>query len=191
MTPRRVVCWFLAALLLTGTVLAEETFRPERRTKAPTFRFDTKRLVPRVSLELESLSAYRRVAQPGNGLQDHVLFDQLTQNVRRDVKRMTRKAVKNYLMDVINLDRGIDRVKERVRGEEPAERRSVHYQLGFHSRLPVVGMSYDAGPGVLGLKVGGNGSVGVHWSDSRMKQADFSASFNGEDRFEIRALLAF
>ncbi len=190
MTRRRAVCWFLAALLLTGTALAEEPSKPESRAKAPTFRFDTKKLVPRVSIELESLSAYRRIAQPGHQLQDHVLFDQLAANVRRDVERMTRKAVKNYLLEVINLDRGIDSIKTQIRGE-PAERSSMRFRLGFHSRLPVVGVSYDTGPGEMGLKVGADGAVGLHYRDSRMKQADFSASFDGEDRFEIRALLAF
>ncbi len=190
MTPKRVVCWFLAALLLTGTVLAEEPSKPESRAKARTFRFDTRGLQWRVSLELESLSAYRRIAQPGHQLQDHVLFDQLAANVRRDVERMTRKAVKNYLLEVINLDRGIDSIKTQIRGE-PAERSSMRFRLGFHSRLPVVGVSYDTGPGEMGLKVGADGAVGLHYRDSRMKQADFSASFDGEDRFEIRALLAF
>ena len=191
MTRRRAVCWFLAALLLTGTALAEEPSKPESRAKAPTFRFDTKKLVPRVSVELESLSAYRRVAQPGHQLQDHVLFDQLAASVRRDVERMTRKAVKNYFLETINLDRGIARVKIRVRGEPGEQRSSMRFRLGFHSRLPVVGMSYNTGPGQMSLKVGADGAVGLHYRDRRMKQADFSAGFDGEDRFEIRALLAF
>ena len=79
MTPKRVVCWFLAPLLLTGTVLAEDLSNPKRDPReplvlkflgvdsnlnpktwagAPPFRVDTRRLEPRVSLELESLSAY-------------------------------------------------------------------------------------------------------------------------------------
>ena len=197
MTPKGAVCWFLAALLLTGTVLAEEPSRPESRAKAPTFRFDSKKLAPRVSFELESLSAYRRIAQPGHQQQDHVLFDQLKANVRRDVERLTRQAVKSYLMQAINLDRGIASVKTRIRGEpgepgEPGERRSsVHYRVGFHGGLPVVGMSYDTRTGVMGLKVGADGAVGVTYRDRRMRQADFSAGFNGKDRFEIRAHLAF
>jgi hypothetical protein len=194
LTPKRAVCWFLAALLVTGTVLAEEPSKPEKRTKAPTFRFDSKKLAPRVSFELESLSAYRRIAQPGHQQQDHVLFDQLKANVRRDVERLTRQAVKSYLMQAINLDRGIASVKTRIRGEpgEPGERRSsVHYRVGFHGGLPVVGMSYDTGPGVMGLKVGADGAVGVTYRDRRMRQADFSAGFDGKDRFEIRAHLAF
>jgi len=176
--------------LLTGTVLAEEPSKPESRAKVPTFRFDTRKLVPRVSAELESLSAYRRVAGPGYQLQDHVLFDQLTANVRRDVERITRKAVKNYFMEAINLDRGIDSIKMRVRGER-GERRGMRFRLGFHSQLPVMGVSCDTGPGKLGLKVGADGAVGIHYRDSRMRQADFSASFDGEDRFEIRAHLEF
>ena len=120
-----------------------------------------------------------------------MLFDQLAASVRRDVERMTRKAVKNYLMEVINLDRGIDSVKMRVRGEPSERRSSMRFRLGFHSRLPVVGVRYDTGPGEMGLKVGADGAVGLHYRDSRMRQADFSASFDGEDRFEIRALLAF
>ena len=194
MTPKRAVCWFLAALLSTGAVLAEEPPKPERRAKAPTFRFDTKKLAPRVSMELESLSSYRSMAQPGHQLQDHVLFEQMKASVRRDVERMTRQAVKTYLMEAINLDRGIASVKTRIRGEpsEPGEqRRSVHYRLGFHSGLPVVGMSYDAGPGVMGLKVGADGAVGLTYRDSRMRQADFAVGFDGEDRFDVRALLAF
>ena len=190
MTPTRVVCGFLAALLLTGTVVAEETSKSERWVKVRTFHFDTKRLVPRVSLELESLSAHRRVSQPGQQLQDHVLFDRLAADVRRDVERMARKAVKNYLMEAINLDRKINKVKMQVRGEQ-VEQRGMSFRLGFHSQLPVVGMSYDTGPGEMGLKIGADGAVGLHYRDGRMKQADFSATFDGEDRFEFRALLAF
>ena len=192
MTPKRMACWFLAALFLTGTALAEEAFKPESRVKpkAPTFRLHAQKLMPRVFVELESLSAYHRVVEPGHQLQDHVLFDQLAANVRRDVERMTRKAVKNYLMEVINLDRGIDSLKSRVRGE-PTGRRSMHFRLGFHSQLPVVGVKFDAGPGELGLKVGADGAVGLHYNAGPYNQADFSANFDGEDRFEIRARLAF
>jgi hypothetical protein len=194
-TRRRTVCWCLAVLLFSGTVLAEEPPKLERRKIAPTFRF-SKRLVPRVSAEMESLSA-RHVSAPGHQLPHHVLYEELAASVRRDVERQTRKAVKSYLMDVINLDRGIDSLKARVRGEsgepgDPTEKRSsVHYRLGFHSGLPVVGLSYNTGPGELSFKVGADGAVGLRYRISRMREADVSAAFDGEDRFEVRALLAF
>lgn len=191
---KRMVCWFVAVLLLTGTALADEPLTAESRSTAPVFRFHTAKLAPRVSMELESLSAFQRVSEPGQRLQEHMLFEQLTASVRRDIERVARKAVKNYLIDVINLDRGIDSIKSRVRGEsvERVERRGgMGYRLGFHSGLPVVGVSYDAGPGKIGVKVSADGAVGLRYRDSRMRQADFSASFDGDERFEIRALLAF
>ena len=188
---RRTVCWFLAALAFPGLALAEDVVRPKFEKKAPTFRFDQKALVPQVSVELEALSAFRAVSQPGAQLQDHVLFHQMTRDVRRDVERMTRKAVKKYLLAAVRLDDGISIVKSRVRGERSVERRHTHYRVGFHGGLPVVGVDRDTVHGQFQLKVGADGAVGLGYSDRRMERADFRIGFDGEGRYLIRAHLAF
>jgi hypothetical protein len=184
-----------AALTITGTALAAEA--PQAKTDARSdeprglhFRLDRDRLVPRVSIEMESFASFRRAAEPGLGLRDHVLFAEMSDAVRRGAKHVTRKAVRDYLLEAAHLDRGIDHVRQEIRGEPSAERR-IDWHVGFHHTLPEVGMRYRLDHGSVRFVVGATGDAGFRYRDNRFERAEFSAVFDGHDTFHVRVRLGF
>jgi hypothetical protein len=185
----------VAALLITGTALAAdvpkaETEAKDDRPRGLKLRLDRDRLVPRVSIEMESLASFHRAAVPGQGLRDHVLFEEMSDAVRRGAKRATRKAVRNYLLEAVNLDRGIDRVREGIRGK-PSAKRDIDWHVGIHSMLPEIGMRYRLNHGSVRFVVGAEGDAGIKFKDNRFERAEFSAVFDGDDTFYVRARLGF
>jgi hypothetical protein len=191
----RLTGLLVAALTITGTALAAEAPKAETESNADkprglNLRLDRERLVPRVSIEMESLASFHRAVGPGMGLRDHVLFDEMSDAVRRGAERATRKALRNYLLDAVNLDRGIDHVRQEIRGV-PSAKRNVDWHVGFHHMLPEVGMRYRLNHGSVRFMVGAGGDAGVKFSDDRFERAEFSATFDGDDTFYMRARLGF
>jgi hypothetical protein len=191
---RRVLIGFsVAALVAAGAGVAAEEPRAASdsgRGRVGGLRLDRERLAPRVSIQLESFSSFRRVAGPGMGLRDHVLFDELTESVRRGAKSVTRKALRNYLLEAVNLDRGIDRLRSEIRGERRATR-DVDFHVGFHHMLPEVGVRYRLGSRSLRFSVGADGDVGVRLTTDRFANADVAVGFDGNDEFRIRTRFSF
>lgn len=191
----RLTGLLVAALMITGTALAAdvpkaETDAEDDKPRGLKLRLDRDRLAPRVSIEMESLASFHRAAGPGLGLRDHVLFEEMSDSVRRGAKRVTRKAVRNYLLEAVNLDRGIDRVREGIRGAPSAER-DIDWHVGIHSMLPEVGMRYKLNHGSVRFTVGAAGDAGFKFKDDRFERAEFSAVFDGDDTFFVRARLGF
>jgi hypothetical protein len=189
------------AMTITGTALASETPRVKAsetpRVKAAEaegrrlgIRLDRERLAPRVSIELESFSTFHQAAEPGVGLQDHVMFDEMTRTVRRGTKSVTRKAIRNYVLEAVRLDRGIDHVRESIRGSRH-EKRDLDFHFGVSHMLPELGMRLKSGAGTMGFNVGIEGDAGLRFSANRFERAEFSISFDGEDTFKFRARLGF
>lgn len=191
----RLTGLLVLALAISGTAQAADVPKAETDAEADkprglNLRLDRDRLVPRVSIEMESLASFRRAAEPGQGLSDHVLFDEMSDAVRRGAERVTRKAVRNYLLEAVNLDRGIDHVREEIRGAPSAER-NIDWHVGFHHTLPQVGMRYRLDHGSVRFVVGAAGDAGVKFKDNRLERAEFSAIFDGDDTFYVRARLGF
>jgi hypothetical protein len=191
----RLTGLLVTALIITGTALAAESPKAEIESQADkprglNLRLDRDRLVPRVSIEMESLASFHRAAGPGMGLRDHVLFNEMSDAVRRGAKRATRKAVRNYLLEAVNLDRGIDHVRQEIRGVPSAER-AIDWHVGFHHMLPEVGMRYRLNHGSVRFMVGAAGDAGFRFRDDRFERAEFSAVFDGDDTFYVRARLGF
>jgi len=191
----RLTGLLVAVLMIAGTALAAEA--PKADTKAKegerrglNLRLDRERLAPRVSIEMESLASFHRAAGPGMGLRDHVLFDEMSDAVRRGAKRATRKAVRDYLLEAVHLDRGIDNVRREIRGVPSAER-NIDWHVGFHHMLPEVGMRYRLSHGSVRFMVGAAGDAGFKFKDDRFERAEFSAVFDGDDTFYVRARLGF
>lgn len=191
----RLTGLLVAALTITGTAVAAEAPKADTEAKADErrglrLRLDRERLVPRVSIEMESLASFHRAAGPGIGLRDHVLFDEMSDAVRRGAKRATRKAVREYLLEAVHLDRGIDRVRDGIRGTPSAER-DIDWHVGFCHMLPEVGMRYRFDHGSVRFIVGAAGDAGLKFKDDRFERAEFSAVFDGDDTFYVRARLGF
>jgi hypothetical protein len=184
----------LALLWVTGTALAGETLktdtRKNRETRDSRFRLEHEKLMARVSIEMESISTFDRVAEPGQGVHDHVLFDEMTDRVRRRAERQAKRAVKDYLIEAIRLDRGIDHVRQGVDGPRSVSR-DVDFRVGFHSMLPELDVKYRYGQGQLRFSIGTEGDVGIKFRSDRLGGASFSAGFDGDDTYRFGAYFGF
>jgi hypothetical protein len=185
-------------LLLVLGVAAGPTPAAEARQAAPQapkrsgmkLRLDDTRLVPRVSVAMESLSTFHRGVQPGGSLHDHVMFDEMSEAVRDSAKSVTRKAVRNYLFETINLDRGIERVKADVRGER-SSKRSIRFRLGFHSAKPLLGVQSTLGRSTWRFRAGADGEVAVGLTSDRFERAEMSVILDEDDTVFLHGRLGF
>jgi hypothetical protein len=183
----------LAALTIAGTAAAADapaSSAEDNERHGFGLRIDRERMVTRVSIELESFATFDHAAGPGSGLHDHVMFEEMSAKVRRGAERVTRRAVKNYLLETIKLDKGIDSVRKGVRGPRTGSRK-MRFNFGFHSALPQVGVTKKVGQGSLRFQVGAEGNFGVRFRNKRFERADVSAAFDGDDTVTIRAHLGF
>ena len=69
--------------------------------------------------------------------------------------------------------------------------RDIDWHVGFHSMLPEVGMRYRLNHGSVRFTVGAAGDAGFKFKDDRFERAEFSAVFDGDDTFYVRARLGF
>ena len=183
----------LMAMTIAGTAVAADapaTDAKETKRRSAGLRIYGERLAPRVSIEMESFAAFNHVAGPGNQLHDHVLFEEMSASVRHRAERVSRRAVKNYLLETINLDKSIDNVRDGIRGPRTHPRK-MRFDFGFHSALPQVGLKTKLGQGSLRLRVGAEGDVALRFRNSRFERAEVSAAFDGDDTVVIRAHLGF
>jgi hypothetical protein len=200
---RTWACWatllVAAAIATTGTVWAEEALRIEavrlenvqaERKGRWTTRLDGNRLVPRVSIEMESISAFHHTVQPGQTIRDHIMYSNMTDSVRRNAERMVRRAARDYLLEAVRLDRSLNRVRRSV-GSKTPRTDDLSFKLGVHSMLPVVGVQYRNDAGALDVSVGASGSVGLRFRPQRFQGTQISVGFDGDDVFRIRARVGF
>ncbi len=184
--------WIVAlALTVSGGVLADagptaESVDVERRTG---IRLDRERLLPRVSIELESFATFGLQAAPGSRLSDHVLFDELSESVRRGAERTTRRVVRDYLFRASNLDRGIDQARAGIFGS--SEPRNLRFTFGVHSMNPEVGLERRVGQQVLRFVIEPTGDVSLRLRGARFERSEVAVRYDGDDTFTLRARLAF
>jgi len=189
----------VTAAVATGSVQAEEALRIEAvrlesaRPKPAgrwTPRLDGNKLVPRVSIEMESISAFQNAALPGQPIDDHVMHAEMTNSVRRGAERMVRRAARDYLIQAVRLDRPLLHVRTSL-GPNTSRGDDLKFKLGVHSMLPVVGVQYRNNAGALNVSVGATGAVGLRFRPQRFDGAQISAGFDGDDTFQVRARIGF
>jgi hypothetical protein len=186
----------LALMWVTGSALAGETLktdtRKSRETPSPRLHLEREKLMARVSIEMESISTFERAAEPGQRLHDHVLFDEMTERVRSRTKRMAKRAVKDYLIESLRLDRSIERVRQDVGGGGARSvSRDLDIDVGIHSFLPELDVKYRYGHGQLRFSLGVEGDVGIRFRSDRIRGASFSAGFDGDDTYRFGAYFGF
>lgn len=192
----RFGCWAVTVLIVSAPLYGGDD--EKRRTEDDSrrgiaIRLDDARLSPRVSLAMESLTTFESVAGPGTSLEHHVLYDEMTDSIRRGAERVTRKALKNYLLNSLRIDQGIDNVRQGVRGA-PSTSTSTssrwRYQFGVHSLSPEVAVRYRMKQNSVRFKLNAEGEMGVRVNTSRFEGASVNAWYDG-DRLEIGASLGF
>lgn len=206
----------IAILLLCGPVGAGEPRerprglagldRPEAesaRTNGPAAKaatgsrlapFARKNILPRVSMQLEALSAFRD-AEPDRDIREQMMFDEMSRDVRHSVERATKRAVKDFLMEVTEVDRLVERLRRRGKAMvdpagdgipgRPGGGKKVRFDVGFHRLMPNVQMRYGVGPGTFRVNVDAEGAFGVQYQDYRVTHASIAAGFDGNDTYRI------
>jgi hypothetical protein len=153
------------------------------------------RVLRRVSLELESLSAFRQSGQPGLSMLDDVLADELTDAVRSDLKRATRRAVKDYLLQASMADRWFETIRGRLartRSSGGVTRSSgLDLDVGFHRLLPELRLGLQTGGGSLRFRLGAEGAVGVNFRSGQRQRNEIRAEYDLEDGFSLLYGLVF
>ena len=188
-----------AAVLTTSAAVADE--RPaalagaqpaapagDRVPGAVRWRLASERLAPSVSVELEAFTVFRDIGGRDGSMSDHVLFDQLNEQVRSGAKSATRRTVRNYLLETMGLERGLDRMREGLGGSAG---KALDFRFGIHSADPEVGLRYRMQPGSLRLDMRLDGMMGVHFRFADMERAEIGAVYDGDDQVEVRARLGF
>lgn len=153
-------------------------------------------LLRRVGAPLETLSALGGAVTPGEDLLDHVLYDQLQQQVRRGLEKATRRAVERYLIDTIELDRvfgGLGRERQPVDlgHRTMAAGKRLDFDLRFHQALPKLQMHYAVPGGQLSLSVGARGAVSLAFRDAHLQNTRIQAGFDGDGRYSLNCRVSF
>jgi hypothetical protein len=179
----------LTALLAAAVApaLAEEA-RPVNFLPTPTFglRLDRARLIPRVSNELESFAAFDLLSSPGTGLREHALFETMSDKIKHDGKRVTSRALRDQLVEMTGLDRAFSDDRP---GGGPG--RAARFTFGIHSLTPEVGVKYRVGSAAFRFHVDTSGELGLSLAGGGDTRSGISATFDGGDRYMIRARLGF
>jgi len=160
--------------------------------------FARERILPRVSMQLEAFSAFRH-AEPDRDIGDLLLHDEMTREVRRGVERATRRAVKDFLIHVTEVDRLVERLRRRGKAlvdpaggpGGPGRARNVRFDVGFHRLMPEVQMRYGVGHGDLRFSVDAEGSVSVQYRDVRMTRGSVVVGFDGDDTYRLNWNVGF
>ncbi len=198
---RNLTGLLLALLFLAGPTWAGE---PEaardlgvgKQAAAVTPAFAPARIRPRfrrelskIEVQLESISAFEGQTAAGGRASDHVLFPELSDDVRHGVRRATRRAVRDYFLDAVEVDRMVDALRGGAQGGGatgpggPGRRTS--FDVRIHSLEPEVEMGYRLGGGQLKLSVGAEGELGVRFGARGAERANVGLSFDGNDTLRL------
>lgn len=158
--------------------------KPPVRSR-PRFRYE----LTKIEVQLESLSAFESETAIGGHASDHVLFDELSEDVEHGVRRATRRAMRDYLLDAAEVDRVINVFRggadqgSAAGGSGRGGRMS--FDVRIHSFLPEVEMGYRLGGGQLKLSVGTEGEIGVRYGARGVERANVGLSFDGDDTLRL------
>jgi len=168
--------------------------RPERRREFKRSSHRLRKELHRVEVPMESLSAFHNAVVPGESLTDHIMFEQLSDEVSRGFMRATKRALKDYVLESVELDRVIDRIRRKrddrrsakagaVDGGSPLGRRRLDFDFGIHSFVPEVEMTYRVSGGDVTLELNAEGEIGMRYHVAGRKFADVGIGFDGDGSF--------
>jgi hypothetical protein len=163
-------------------------------------------LLPRLTTRLERhRDRAMPFVAPGEEWREQLAWEQMSDEVQRDVERATRKAVRDHLLENTRLSDVVDSLERRAfRGRRQGDsqtmasgagpsaqdlkERRVDWDLGFHSGVPEVEMRYRLDQGDVRVNVGLAGSADVRYRHAAMGRTEVSAGYDADD--EIYSLVA-
>jgi len=154
-------------------------------------RLAEERLSHRISVELESFTTFGAVTgQPGQ-LDDHPMFEEMTDSVKHGTKVVARRTVRKYLREAFGLDRSLSQIRRSLSGEDVGGASDFDVHISIHSGQPELGFSFEKGDAKLTWSVGTDGDIGVRLGGERFHGAGFSASYDGVDEYHLGARVVF
>jgi len=164
---------------------------PKRPVPAPSY---ADRFSSRVHFKMETMSAITQTAEPGQDPQDHFLYADMTRAVERDIRRETRRAARDFLLELTAVDQMVDDFLSRGIGSigkiggvgEVSGPKSMDFSFGVSHLRPEIEMEYDFG-GRKSFKVGvdSRGRVGMRYRDPRLGGNQVGFGFDGSDTFYV------
>ena len=164
-----------------------------RRAATPAAnRFFRGHFVPRVSRQFEEVIPIAP-AHAETDFADSVLFATVSETARLQAERGTRKAVKNYLLEVTTLGRTVEAVKIRGRKAPDGGRpEGVRIGVGFAHGLPQVELRRRNGAGTFRFRVDLQGSVGVEFKQVRRRYSRVFVGYDADDdHYNLGCRLSF
>jgi hypothetical protein len=164
-------------------------------------------LLPRLTYRLERhRDRVRPLVAPGEEWLEHLVWEQTSADVRRDVERATRKAVRDHLLENTRLSNVIASIERRARGDRAGAAQGVdagaparggrgdrlEFDLGFHSAIPEVEVQYRLERSDVRLDLSLSGSVGVRYRHVALGSTEVHAGYdNDDDSYRLLASFGF
>jgi hypothetical protein len=205
-----VLAGFCALALIAPSVQAEDQkggaldfsaarapVAQSKRTAPPRTAFvpaHTSRFANGVNMQMEAMSTYEKTAYLGSAVQDNLMYAEHSQAVQNSLVRTTRRAFRDYLMQVTAVDQLIERYKSKGMQsvgliKPDGSRKSSGGRFGFdfgvsHFR-PEVGVEYEVGRSTFKLSVDGEGRAGFRYRNPRWGGNQVSLGFDGGEVFYV------
>lgn len=201
---------FCALALVAAPVLAEEqgggpldfsvAGKPQTQAQRPDpartayVPAHTRRFVTSVNMQMEALSSFTRTTEHGRQIQDNVMYAEHSRAVERTLLRSTRRAFKDYLMEVSTVNRLIERYKskglqtiglETLDGARGGNRSRFGFDFGISHFRPEIGVEYEIGRSSFKLSVDGRGQAGFRYRNPRWGGNQVSLGYDGEDVYYL------
>jgi hypothetical protein len=165
------------------------------RRSGPPSHFDQDRLMSRVALPLESISAFQGASLLDDRA-DHVMSRELSREVRRGLESTTRRALKDYLLQTTSVDQRLELWADRKRGGGGAvagapRSRRVDFDAGFDGFAPEVEMRYAVPYGSFRMSVDAGGEVSLRYRVHEDSRAELGAGVDGDGAYNLGLRISF
>lgn len=170
-------------------------FRPghlEQKLPQRSGNFYDAHLIPRLNTQFGNMSAYHFLPGAGRDLGEWVMFDELTEIAKSRAERGTRRALKDYLLEVSSLERSVDAVRDSGDGNDAGPQRPLRFGLKISHGTPKVDMRYRLSSAVVRLGIRADGSVSAEFRRARgAGQTWIVARYDADGDYNLLCRLSF
>jgi len=161
-------------------------FRPERLvipdSRGSAMRFYDTHLLPRLNRQFASFAAHQNVPGAGEELGEFMMFDDIRKNAERRALKGTTKALRDFVIESVPLDRIFDSLPGGgLRSEAGRSRRSMRFSVGVSHGKPRVGVRYNLGPSLMRFSLEFDGSVGLEYKRSMAKRTRIYCGYDARE----------
>jgi hypothetical protein len=156
----------------------------------------TARFFDGVNMQMEAMSTFTATSRPGTAVQDNLMYAEHSQAVERSLVRTTRRAFRDYLMEVTAVNELIETYKnkgmrsvglEQINGTRVGGqgRGRLGFDFGVSHFRPEVGVEYETGGSSFKLSVDSQGKAGFRYRNPRWGGNQVSVGFDGGEVYYV------